>query len=311
MRGKSILGLCNFYPMILKAVLFFTVMITYSWPLISYSEDVDVTSSVQRISSRLMFDRSTNTSYLDLSLKNISQGQIQTPVQVIIKNISDSRVTVDKSDGITTDGNPYFSYSQAIPGDVLLPGVQSLSRRIIFKNPNRLTFTYQSSVVVQAPPKLPVATPVISKVISAAQGGTIIINDTRFVANGFEMVIPAGALNSDTEIQISEYAINQGTNIGRQVGLNLPLMFQPSGLKFLKPVTIKIPYLENSLFTSGNVDLTYASLWMYSDITKSWEHIAIKSVDTVNKRIVAEITHFSDCWIMSTMSGKFQQLLMK
>ncbi|MFH0728142.1 MAG: hypothetical protein V2B19_17600 [Pseudomonadota bacterium] len=82
--------------------------------------ETDVTAKVELIKSRLMFDLGTNTSYLNVSVKNISQDVLLTPIKVVISSISDANVTVANADGVTADGKPYFSY--AVEPSSLSPG---------------------------------------------------------------------------------------------------------------------------------------------------------------------------------------------
>lgn len=56
---------------------------------VTFAEE-DVTSKVQLTKSRLMYNRATKVSYLDVSLKNISENVLIAPVKVVIDSISPS-----------------------------------------------------------------------------------------------------------------------------------------------------------------------------------------------------------------------------
>ena len=109
----------------------------------SYAE-TDVTDKVEIIKSRMMFDRSTSQNYLDVSVKNISEDVLLTPIKVVVDSISSTDVTVVNADGTTTDGKPYFIYDTE--NNNLMPGASTQSKALRFSNPNRLRFTYSFSV---------------------------------------------------------------------------------------------------------------------------------------------------------------------
>jgi len=148
--------------------------------------DFNISSEVQIIQSRLMFDRSTNTSYLDISLKNISQRTLQVPIKIVIQNISDSRVTVSNADGTTSDSKPYYDYSTAISGGNLSPGATSSTRRVTFKNPNRVTFSFQTIIIQQVVAE--------AAAIIGSQGGTVEITNQTSSIYGTKVEIPEGAI---------------------------------------------------------------------------------------------------------------------
>lgn len=69
----------------------------------------DVTSKIEIIKSPLMYDRLTKTSYLDVSIKNISLDVLLTPIKVVVDGVSPSTVKVSNAEGLTADGKPFFS----------------------------------------------------------------------------------------------------------------------------------------------------------------------------------------------------------
>lgn len=77
--------------------------------------------------------------------------------------------------------------------------------------------------------------------ILADKGGKISSPDGAFV------IIPDGALSQDTEINITKIADGEVTDL---------YQLKPDGLKFLKPVTVVIPYKESGLMKGekpGNI----------------------------------------------------------
>jgi hypothetical protein len=89
---------------------------------VGYAE-TDVTAKVQVVQSRLMFDLATNTSYLDVSVKNISQEVLLTPIKVVIDSITPAGVTVANANGVTEAGKPFFAFNiEKVPDGQLDPG---------------------------------------------------------------------------------------------------------------------------------------------------------------------------------------------
>lgn len=81
--------------------------------------------------------------------------------------------------------------------------------------------------------------------ISAEKGGKIVTFD------GAVVTIPAGALKEDTQIFITKIADGPITDLYK---------IEPEGLKFLKPVTLEIPYKESGLKyneTPEDINLEY------------------------------------------------------
>lgn len=81
--------------------------------------------------------------------------------------------------------------------------------------------------------------------ISAKNGGKIVTFD------GAVVTIPAGALKEDTQIFITKIADGPVTDLYK---------IEPEGLKFLKPITLEIPYKESGLKyneTPNDIDLKY------------------------------------------------------
>jgi hypothetical protein len=115
---------------------------------LGYAE-TDVTAKVQMVQSRLMFDIATSTSYLEVSVKNISQDVLLTPIKVVISGISDASVTVANANGVTADGKPYFEYTTQTGR--LLAGGTIASKRVSFKNVKRVRFTYTTTVYATTP----------------------------------------------------------------------------------------------------------------------------------------------------------------
>ncbi|MCP4114963.1 MAG: hypothetical protein GY737_06065 [Desulfobacteraceae bacterium] len=119
-------------------------------PSLSTAE-TDVTDKVEIQKSRLFYNRRAMTTSLDVSLINISQDTLLSPVKVVIEDITSPNVTVANADGVTATGKPYFEYAD------MEPGRTSVSKRWIFNNGLRERFNY-SLVVLDAAPSTVVVT---------------------------------------------------------------------------------------------------------------------------------------------------------
>ncbi|QTA93925.1 carboxypeptidase-like regulatory domain-containing protein [Desulfonema magnum] len=105
--------------------------------------ETEITRDVQLIKSRLNYDRQAKVSYVNVSLKNISENHIlKAPIRVLIESISSNDVTVENADG-TNNGKPYFEYSLS---DDLLPGQMTGSKKWKFSNQRKKRFHYTFSV---------------------------------------------------------------------------------------------------------------------------------------------------------------------
>lgn len=93
--------------------------------------------------------------------------------------------------------------------------------------------------------------------ITAAEGGTIKITETESpYSQGFEIVIPPGALPQDTKIVIKDRVANIPQSPTGLVPIGLPITLEPDGTIFKTPVTIKIHYTTEMLIYAGVTDPT-------------------------------------------------------
>ncbi|MFZ5766256.1 MAG: hypothetical protein ACOY4H_11780 [Thermodesulfobacteriota bacterium] len=121
--------------------------------------ETDVTTMVKINPGRLLYDRLTKQSYLDVSATNISTDVLLTPVKVVIDSVSPSTVTVANADGVTDDGKPYFEYGMS---DSQLPaGATTPVKRWKFANPTATRFTYTTAVLGAGYVNIPATTKVI------------------------------------------------------------------------------------------------------------------------------------------------------
>jgi len=114
-------------------------------------------------------------------------------------------------------------------------------------------------------------------------GGTI--TDPR----GAVIIIPAGALDSETSITVKTYEDNAA--LVKKLGIN-PCIggvdFGPDGLVFKKPVTIEIP--ASAALVPGQE----YPLYVYDESEKVWQETEFFGVASADgTRLIAKITHFS------------------
>lgn len=128
------------------------------------SAEIDVTSNVEIQKSRLAYDRRTQATSLDISLKNISTDGLSPTVRAVIEDTTDSSIQVTNADGTTQEGKPYFDYAE------LAPGMTSDPKNWVFSNPKRLRFSYTIKIFLVStdsdPPTALITNPPNNAVIS-------------------------------------------------------------------------------------------------------------------------------------------------
>ena len=126
----------------------------------------------------------------------------------------------------------------------------------------------------------PVGTPIgnpVSKTIDAS-GGSITSPD-----GALKLIIPPGALSAATEISIQP--ITNEIPIGLYNGYSLT----PNGQQFQTPVTLEFRYNDLDLDTVDAAGLTVA----YQNADQTWEAFTDVAVDTINKTVSVQSTHFT------------------
>jgi hypothetical protein len=161
-------------------------------PLISLA-DTDIKTKISLVQSPLLYDQTTQTSYFEVSLKNISQDILLTPIKVVIDSVTPAGVTVKNADGITSDGKPYFNYNLA--SGTLVPNQVTGNRKWIFSNPSRLRFSYSIRILGN----IPDAASTIGTL-----GGVVEVTNLQSGLYGMKLSLPEGAVDSDSIITISE-----------------------------------------------------------------------------------------------------------
>jgi hypothetical protein len=265
---------------IITALLSASFLLTFS--LVSYAE-TDVTSNIKIIKSSLMYDRKAGTSYFDVSLKNISQDVLLTPIKVVIESVSPSGVVVTNPDGVTTAGKPYFEY--VVPSRNIESGRVTGNKRWVFLNPNRVRFSY----VLKLLGRVPDASNRIG-----SQGGVIQVTDTNNSLYGTKVDIPPGAMGEQKTITIS--SVEQPSPLpGGLVAAGECIEFGPEGTNFFSPILVALPYNDKN--NDGIIDGTTISesevaVEYFNKATNEWEAAEVTGQDTDLNVVYIELNHF-------------------
>jgi hypothetical protein len=107
-----------------------------------------------------------------------------------------------------------------------------------------------------------------------------------------QVMIPALALETDTSITVGRVYCPPGFIFGKN-GLNKFVHYGPSGTKFKKNVTIKIPYTLAELVEAGLASNAQLTIYYYNPRMKAWEVVPGATQDTLQQLVIANIDHFS------------------
>ncbi len=105
----------------------------------------DISDLVEISFSELRHLRATDQSSVTVTLSNISNQVISTPVRFAVKSISTLAVTLVNSDGMTQDGHPFYDITSLLEEGELSPG-ETVNTRVFFANPARERFTFTATV---------------------------------------------------------------------------------------------------------------------------------------------------------------------
>ena len=94
---------------------------------------VDVTSQVEIIRTPPVYDSDTKQTFVDVSLKNISAGDLEFPLRLVFTSLIKGNVTIPNPDGTDENSKPYYLFfspdqTNLAPGEIVGP------KRIYFNN---------------------------------------------------------------------------------------------------------------------------------------------------------------------------------
>ena len=126
--------------------------------------------------------------------------------------------------------------------------------------------------------------PEASAIIGPA-GGIVEVTNASSPLYGVKVVVPAGALDNDTTITITQSVIepaipDTAAKVSKIVSLN------PDGIIFNTPVSVTIPYND-----TGVADENKLQIYSYNGY--SWEGVTFNNRDTAKKILTAQTRHFS------------------
>lgn len=242
---------------------------------LGYAE-TDVTAKIELVKSRLMFDLGTNTSYLNVSVKNISQDVLLTPIKVVISGISDASVTVSNADGVTGDGKLFFEY--ATQTGQLLAGGTTANKRVSFKNVKRLRFTYVITVYASLPEAA-------SLVLAA--GGEIVVTDSNSPIYGCKLQIPKNTFNGSAVVSVTELSESSLQLPQGSIPASPPIRLNAS-VNIDRPIKVVLPV---STAIANKNDLV---IYHYSNTTGYWNIIPVSAYDPESNCVEFVTSSFSD-----------------
>jgi hypothetical protein len=90
---------------------------------------------------------------------NTSTAPLSGTLLLVVESISEPTVSLRNATGETPDGRPFFDLGAYYSGPALDPGEQTSPMEVVFNNPRRRAFTYQTRVYQQSTP--PSSKPVV------------------------------------------------------------------------------------------------------------------------------------------------------
>jgi hypothetical protein len=247
----------------------------------------DVSSQVSITRSGLVLNRVTNTFDCLVQVTNTSAATLSGPLVLGVSSISTTNVTLFNPAGQDASGNPYINL--AVPTGGLAPGQTIANSLLKFKNPSRVVFTFSISVLSQAPSTNEGTT------IQDATGGTITVAGPDNPNATVTIVIPPGVLGVASDIiSVSFSSTPPGplrpaaVAAGAHFVSSVITLTRASGLKFLRPIQVTIPYILSQVGPGDSVLVAYWDIG-----TNSYDGVATIGIDRIKGTISFQTVHFS------------------
>lgn len=109
----------------------------------------DVTASFDIDFATTSFDDQSKTLFADIAIMNRGQFEVDSPLLLVVDQVSQPGVVPAGFDGFTPDSRAYFDYSSLLAADSLEPGEGTELRDVGFSNPDELPFTFQPRILAQ------------------------------------------------------------------------------------------------------------------------------------------------------------------
>ena len=111
-------------------------------PVIDFAAMEDVTPSLLPRYGQTSFKENDEVLFTELSLANVGSYEVNSPIVLVVDQLSDPEIRLRQPDGVTPDGKPYFVLDNASSDPVLRPGQTTKPRNVPFHNPTGKPFTY-------------------------------------------------------------------------------------------------------------------------------------------------------------------------
>lgn len=247
----------------------------------------DVSSQVSITRGGLVLNRATNTFDTLVQVTNTSGTALSGPLVLSVSSINPVIVTLSNAAGQDPSGNPYVNV--AVPTGGLPPGQSIANILLKFSNPNRVAFTFFTTVFRQ------VSTTNDGTTIQDATGGTVSVADPDNPNSIVSIAIPPGVLGtaSDT-ISVSFSSTSPGplnasaTAAGAHFVSRVITLTRASGLNFIKPIQVTIPYGLSQVGPNESMIVVY-----WDSTQNGYDVVHTVGIDGTKGTITFETIHFT------------------
>lgn len=227
-------------------------------------------------------------------LVQVSAADIVVPISVEVRNVTtdvttvELRVPLGSDRQITATAFNEFEvqiFQGQLRGVDLTQGIQT------------------AALTLQA---LPSITPLVSALISAANGGVLSVRDPRTGLAGLRLRVPPGALVQDTVLSLgivnhpqllplfpSPQSARAFTRVGHV------LFLEPTGAAFLSPITLTLPYDEAAI-QEASLDEGLLQVLQLEDGAAQWQVLAGETINAALNRLTVPLTSFSFVALVGT-----------
>ncbi|MCP4716196.1 MAG: hypothetical protein GY868_13850 [Deltaproteobacteria bacterium] len=126
-------------------------------------------------------------------------------------------------------------------------------------------------------------------------GGIVLINNTASSIYGARVEIPPGALTADIPVTVRHEPVPQSMPAGYHAA-SFGVNFGPDGTRFLKPVSITLPYHDrdnDGLIDGTAIPESRSEVRCYNETSGAWDTVTVTGRDTSRNTVTAATSHFS------------------
>lgn len=114
---------------------------------VDFSAIQDVRPFISEAYQSMAFNRHTGQLRTNVVLTNTGTEEVRCPLLLVFISFSQQGITLANEDGRTPQDYPYVDLTGKIDDGVLSPGESTAPLTLVFTNPNRRRFTFQSTVL--------------------------------------------------------------------------------------------------------------------------------------------------------------------